>query len=163
MTDLQQRASPIKLLVLDVDGVLTDGALYFGPAGEAVKRFHVRDGAGIKAAIATGIAIAVVSGRSFSGTVERMKELGVTDVIQAVSDKVTSVETLMAKDNLSWSEVAVICDDTTDLALMGKAGLAIAVADAHTSVIQAAHWCTAFNGGQGAVREVCDLFVSVRS
>lgn len=163
MNSLRKRAEPIRLLVLDVDGVLTDGALYFGPSGEALKRFHVRDGAGIKAVTAVGIAIAVVSGRSFAGTLARMAELGVTDVIQGVNDKVASVKTLMTTDNLNWDEVAVICDDTTDLALMDKAGLAVAVADAHQDVIRLAHWCTAHNGGQGAVREVCDLLVSVRS
>jgi 3-deoxy-D-manno-octulosonate 8-phosphate phosphatase (KDO 8-P phosphatase) len=163
MANLRKRAEPIKLLVLDVDGVLTDGALYFGPSGEALKRFHVRDGTGIKAVLAAGIAVAVVSGRSFSGTLQRMTELGVTDVIQGVSNKVASVETLMTTDNLNWSEVAVICDDTTDLAVMDQAGLAVAVADAHHEVVRLAHWCTAQGGGQGAVREVCDLLVSVRS
>ncbi len=163
MSSLRQRATQIRLLVLDVDGVLTDGALYFGPDGEALKRFHVRDGAGIKAVAKASVAVAVVSGRSFSGTVERMKELGVTDVIQGVSDKVVSVETLMATDNLNWNEVAVICDDTTDLPLMERAGLAVAVADAHHEVTGVAHWCTGHNGGQGAVREICDLLVSVRN
>jgi 3-deoxy-D-manno-octulosonate 8-phosphate phosphatase (KDO 8-P phosphatase) len=163
MANLRKRAEPVKLLVLDVDGVLTDGGLYFGPNGEALKRFHVRDGAGIKAVSAAGIAVAVVSGRSFPGTIKRMAELGVTDVIQGVSNKVASVETLMTTDNLNWSEVAVICDDTTDLALMDQAGLAVAVADAHQDVVHLAHWCTAHDGGQGAVREVCDLLVSVRS
>ena len=162
MATLRERASNIRLLVLDVDGVLTDGALYFGPDGEHMKRFHVRDGAGIKAAATAGISIAVVSGRRFDGTVERMKELGVTTVIQGVEDKPGSVEGLMQRDNFTWTDVAVVCDDTTDLALMRNAGLAVAVADAHEEVSRLAHWTTRQNGGQGAVREVCDLLVSVK-
>jgi len=161
MTAVLTRAQQIKLLVLDVDGVLTDGGLYFGEQGEALKRFHVRDGVGIKALGETRIGIAVVSGRSFAGTELRMAELGVTRVIQAAADKVASVETLMAADKLTWQEVCVVCDDTTDLELMAKAGLAVAVADAHKEVIRQAHFCTKHLGGNGAVRELCDLLLGL--
>lgn len=161
MTVLLERARQIKLLVLDVDGVLTDGGLYFGEQGEALKRFHVRDGAGIKALVETGIAIAVVSGRHFAGTKKRMAELGVTEVIQAATDKVASVETLIADRDLSWQHVCVVCDDTTDLEMMAKAGLSVAVADAHEDVANHAHLCTKKLGGRGAVRELCDLLLSL--
>jgi 3-deoxy-D-manno-octulosonate 8-phosphate phosphatase (KDO 8-P phosphatase) len=161
MTALLERARKIELLVLDVDGVLTDGGLYFGEQGEALKRFHVRDGAGIKALGDTDVAIAVVSGRSFSGTEVRLAELGVTEVIQAATDKVASVEALMAARQLTWQQVCVVCDDTTDLGLMAKAGLAVAVADAHKDVTRQAHLCTDRPGGSGAVRELCDLLLSL--
>jgi len=159
MTALGERAQRIKLLVLDVDGVLTDGGLYFGAKGELFKRFHVRDGVGIKAVRDVGIDVAVVSGRQFPGTQVRMAELGVQEVIQGAADKVASVAALMAERRLSWDEVCVICDDTTDLELIANAGLAVAVADAHEDVTRKAHLCTRMPGGNGAVRELCDLLV----
>ena len=163
MSALLQRAEKIKLVVLDVDGVLTDGGLYFGESGEALKRFHVRDGVGIKALVREGFFVAVVSGRNFAGTEKRLKELGVTEIVQSADDKLTSVEALMTSRKLSWQEVCVICDDTTDLALMKQAGLAVAVADSHKDVLREAHLCTKSRGGCGAVRELCDLLLSVHS
>lgn len=152
----------IQLLVLDVDGVLTDGRLYFGAEGEALKVFHVRDGHGLKLLQAAGVQLAVVSGRRSAAVEARMRELGIPTVQQGVADKVTVVTTLAAAAGIPLSAVACITDDTTDLPLMGTVGLAVAVADAHPAVLAAAHHITTLPGGQGAVRQLCDALLAVR-
>jgi 3-deoxy-D-manno-octulosonate 8-phosphate phosphatase (KDO 8-P phosphatase) len=152
----------IRLLVLDVDGVLTDGRLYFGAEGEALKVFHVRDGHGLKLLQATGLLLAVVSGRRAAAVDVRMRELGIAIVQQGVADKVAAVAAIAQNAGIPWSAVACITDDTTDLPLMGAVGLAIAVADAHPDVLAAAHHVTTLPGGQGAVRQLCDALLAVR-
>lgn len=152
----------IRLLVLDVDGVLTDGRLYFGAEGEALKVFHVRDGHGLKLLQASGIQLAVVSGRRAAAVDVRMRELGITCVHQGIADKVAAVTTVAAAAGVPLSAVACITDDTTDLPLMAAVGLAVAVADAHPAVLAAAHHVTTLPGGQGAVRQLCDALLAVR-
>ena len=152
----------IRLLVLDVDGVLTDGRLYFGAEGEALKVFHVRDGHGLKLLQASGLQLAVVSGRRATAVEVRMRELGIATVHQGVADKVTTVNALAAAAGVPLSAVACITDDTTDLPLMAAVGLAVAVADAHPAVLAAAHHITTLPGGQGAVRQLCDALLAVR-
>ncbi len=155
---LQQRAANIRLLVLDVDGVLTDGRLYFDAKGEALKVFHVRDGAGLVQLRKSGIEIAIISGRHSAAVDLRMQELGIRHVKQGVQDKRKILQQLL--DELHINEgIACVGDDTPDIPMLELAQLAVAVADAHPQVRAAAHHVTQSYGGQGAVREVCDLIL----
>jgi 3-deoxy-D-manno-octulosonate 8-phosphate phosphatase (KDO 8-P phosphatase) len=153
----------IELLILDVDGVLTDGRLYFSARGETLKVFHVRDGHGIKLLMAAGVAVAVVSGRRSAAVAVRMRELGVHHVIQACGDKVAALQRLAKRLGVEPLHCACICDDTPDLPLMSAVGVAGAVADAHPVVLAAAHWVSRANGGCGAVRELCDAVLRARA
>jgi 3-deoxy-D-manno-octulosonate 8-phosphate phosphatase (KDO 8-P phosphatase) len=152
----------IRVLVLDVDGVLTDGRLYFGATGEEQKVFHVRDGAGIKAVQQLGITVAVLSGRRSPPTVQRCRELGIAEVFLGVEDKERAFEALCTRLGVTARECACVGDDTPDLPLLRQAGLGVAVADAHADVRRAAHRTTVTAGGQGAVREVCDWLLGAR-
>jgi len=156
----RKAAAAIRLLVLDVDGVLTDGRLYFGPRGEALKLFHVRDGLGIKQMTRAGIEVAVISGRKSKMVALRCRELGVKHVYQGVEQKVPEFERLCARLKIKPSACACIGDDVPDVALMGKVALAFAVADAHPEARHAAHLVTKLPGGHGAVREVCDYLLA---
>lgn len=162
METLVERANDIRLLVLDVDGVLTDGRLYFSARGEQTKVFHVRDGAGIRQVLKAGLQVAVISGRQSKAVEKRMSELGVTWVRQGVEDKLTALRELLDIFNLTPQAVASVGDDVPDLPLLEVARLAVAVADAHPSVKSQAHFITQLPGGQGAVREVCDLILETR-
>jgi 3-deoxy-D-manno-octulosonate 8-phosphate phosphatase (KDO 8-P phosphatase) len=158
-----ERARHIRLLALDVDGVLTDGRLYLSAAGEELKVFHVRDGSGLVALQRAGIAVALVSGRDSAAVSRRAAELGIRHVRQGVSDKGAELDRLLAALAVGPAETACVGDDTPDLPMLRRAGLAIAVADAHPALVEAAHWTTTAPGGRGAVREVCDLLLSARA
>lgn len=162
METLIERANDVRLLVLDVDGVLTDGRLYFTARGEQMKCFHVRDGAGIKQVLSAGLQVAVISGRQSKAVDQRMGELGVTWVRQGVHDKLAALRELLDMLNLTPEAVASVGDDTPDLPLLEASRLAVAVADAHSSVKSRAHFITQAAGGRGAVREVCDLLLETR-
>jgi 3-deoxy-D-manno-octulosonate 8-phosphate phosphatase (KDO 8-P phosphatase) len=153
----------IELLVLDVDGVLTDGRLYFSARGEELKVFHVRDGHGIKLLMASGVAVAAVSGRRSAAVTARLRELGVKLIVQACPDKVAALGKLTRKLGIDPLATACIVDDTPDLPLMSAVGFAAAVADAHPLVKSAAHWISASPGGNGAVRELCDAILRARA
>lgn len=155
-------AKGLRLLVLDCDGVLTDGALYFGARGEALKVFHVRDGHGIKQLQAAGITVAVISGRRSAALARRCRELGISHVQQGVADKSASLDHLLTRLRLTDAQVACVGDDTPDVPLLRRAAVAVAVADAHADARDAAHWCTTLPGGRGAVREVCDALLAAR-
>ncbi len=159
MDTLIERANDVRLLVLDVDGVLTDGRLYFTARGEEMKCFHVRDGAGIVRLLRAGVQVAVISGRSSRAVERRMSELGVTWVRQGIEDKQAALRELLDILGLTVQSVACMGDDLADLPLFEVARLAVTVADAHPSVKSRAHFITQANGGQGAVREVCDLIM----
>jgi 3-deoxy-D-manno-octulosonate 8-phosphate phosphatase (KDO 8-P phosphatase) len=156
-------ARRLELLVLDVDGVLTDGGLWFGPRGEALKRFHVRDGHGIKLIAAAGVRIAVISGRRSAAVTARCRELGIKLVVQGAGDKSRALDQLLRKLSLLESQVACIGDDTPDIPLFVRVGFAVAVRDAHPLAARAAHCRTTLPGGHGAVREVCDWLLAARS
>ena len=161
-----RKATPlaqIQLLILDVDGVLTDGRLFFGARGEALKVFHVRDGHGIKLLLAAGISVAAFSGRRSNAVTARMRELGIRHLVQACSDKVAALHRLTKRLKIDPINCACICDDTPDLPLMSAVGVACAVADAHPIVLSAAHWVAKTPGGQGAVREFCDALLRSRA
>jgi 3-deoxy-D-manno-octulosonate 8-phosphate phosphatase (KDO 8-P phosphatase) len=153
----------IRLLILDVDGVLTDGRLYFGSKGEALKVFHVRDGHGIKLLMAAGVHVAAVSGRRSAAAAARLRELKVPTVIQGCADKLAALKKLTRRLELDPLQCACIVDDTPDLPLMSAVGLAAAVADAHPIVRSAAHWVARAPGGRGAVRELCDAVLRARA
>jgi 3-deoxy-D-manno-octulosonate 8-phosphate phosphatase (KDO 8-P phosphatase) len=156
----RKNTAAIRMLILDVDGVLTDGRLYFGPRGEALKLFHVRDGHGIKQVARAGIEVAVISGRKSKMVDIRCRELGVEHVRQGAEDKVAELEKLCAKLKIEPSACACIGDDLPDVPLMRKVALAFAVADAHPKARHAAHLITKLPGGHGAVREVCDYLLA---
>ena len=161
-----RKATPlaqIQLLILDVDGVLTDGRLYFAVRGETLKAFHVRDGHGIKLLLAAGVAVAAVSGRRSGALAARMRELKVPHVVQACSDKVAAMHRLTERLKIDPLNCACLVDDTPDLPLMSAVGMAGAVADAHPVVLSAAHWIAKARGGEGAVRELCDAVLRARA
>jgi 3-deoxy-D-manno-octulosonate 8-phosphate phosphatase (KDO 8-P phosphatase) len=156
-------ARRIELLVLDADGTLTDGSLWFGPRGEQLKRFHVRDGRGIQLLAAAGVAVAVVSGRRSAALAMRCRELGVRHLIQGAADKSAALDRLLRKLRLHESQVAAMGDDTPDVPLFLRVGFAVAVRDAHPLAARAAHCRTVLPGGHGAVREVCDWLLAARA
>lgn len=160
--EVWQRAQAVRLLILDVDGVLTDGSLYFGPTGEALKVFHVRDGHGIKMAQRAGIEVAFLSGRRSDAAFHRARELGVNRFHEGLRDKVVVLEEIMADLKIVAGAVAAVGDDLVDLPHLRRVGLAVAVADAAPEVLAAAHWVTNLPGGKGAVREVCDLLLKAQ-
>ena len=153
----------IQLLVLDVDGVLTDGSLYFGARGESLKVFNVRDGHGIKLLMGQGVQIAMFSGRRSAAVTARVRELKVRHVVQGCADKLQALRDLCARLGLDPLACACIVDDTPDLPLMSAVGFAAAVADAHPLVLRAAHWVAKAAGGRGAVRELCDALLRART
>jgi 3-deoxy-D-manno-octulosonate 8-phosphate phosphatase (KDO 8-P phosphatase) len=152
----------VRLLVLDVDGVLTDGRLFYGAKGEALKAFHVRDGHGIKQVTAAGITVAIISGRKSAAVARRARELGIKHVTQGATDKLAALLRLLKARNVALEHCACVGDDTPDAPILQVAGLAIAVADAHADALAAAHLVTARPGGHGAVREVCDWLLDAR-
>lgn len=160
--EVRQRAARIRLLILDVDGVLTDGALYFGPREEIFKVFHVRDGHGIKMAQRGGIEVAFLSGRRSDPAFLRAKELGVSRYFEGLRDKVPVLEELCRTLGIAPDEAAAVGDELVDLPLFHRVGLAVAVADAVPEVRAAAHWVTENPGGRGAVREITDLILKAK-
>ena len=155
-------AARIRLLVLDVDGVLTDGGLYYGPSGEETKRFDVQDGLAMVEARRAGLALAVLSGRSSAAVARRMGELGIAEVHQGVPDKDAALTELMARLGLDRAEVAMMGDDLADLPPMKRAGLAMAPGNAAPEVRAAAHWVSRRAGGAGAVRDALELLLKAR-
>lgn len=151
---------PIELLILDVDGVLTDGTFTRLPSGEELKFFHSQDGHGMKTLMKAGIPIAIISGRESTCVSQRMAELGVKHVFQGQSDKRLAFKSLTDTLNISPSNIAYVGDDTPDICIMEAVGHPIAVANATPDTIKAASWQTARAGGQGAVREVCDWILA---
>jgi 3-deoxy-D-manno-octulosonate 8-phosphate phosphatase (KDO 8-P phosphatase) len=155
----QQIVKQLKLLILDVDGVLTDGRLFFDADNREYKFFHVRDGHGIKMLRSSGVEVAVISG-GLSETVNyRMRRLGVELIYQGYENKRQAFQELIERLNIRAEQAAHIGDDVLDLPIMNRAGFAVAVRDAHEWVKQHAHYVTDASGGQGAVREVCDLIM----
>lgn len=163
MDELRERARHIRLLVLDVDGVLTDGRIYMSAAGEELKVFHVRDGSGLVALQRSGVTVAIISGRDSAAVTRRAAELGIAHVRQGVGDKAAELSALMGTLRVTRAETACVGDDTPDLPMLESAGLAIAVADAHDALRPVVHWVTSATGGRGAVREICDLLISARA
>lgn len=158
----KKQASQIQLLVLDVDGVMTDGRLYFDANGQEAKVFHVRDGFGIKQVMKLGIEVAVISGRKSKAVEVRMAELGIKHVKLGQEKKIDALLAITEFLDVPMENVACLGDDLPDLPLIEAAGLGIAVADAHSTLLASADWCTQLVGGRGCVREVCDFLVEAR-
>jgi 3-deoxy-D-manno-octulosonate 8-phosphate phosphatase (KDO 8-P phosphatase) len=161
-SDVLARAAKVRLVIFDVDGVLTDGRLYFTPDGQEFKSFHVRDGLGLKQLRRTGVETAVISGRYSPAVNLRMEGLGITHVYQGQENKLEAFEALLRLLQLSPHETAYVGDDLPDLPVFRQVGLAVAVADAHAAVREQAHWITTQPGGAGAAREVCDLIMAAQ-
>ena len=158
-SSVKSKAKKIKLLILDVDGVMTDGRIILDNQGNETKAFHVRDGHGIKLAQKAGIVVGIITGRS-SGVVNiRARELGIAEVHQGAHEKIVAYESLVAKYGLRDDEIAYIGDDVVDLSIFKRVGLAAAVADADPSVKPHVDLVTKTKGGRGAVREVINLIL----
>lgn len=155
-------AQDIALLILDVDGVLTDGRLYYSEAGETLKTFSTLDGHGIKLLSKAHVTVAIITGRESAMVARRAHELGIHDLHQGAHDKLSIANALLKKYSLNWKQVAVMGDDWPDLPLMTRAGFAAAPANAHAEVKARAHHVSASSGGQGAVRELCDLLLTAK-
>jgi len=162
MQAIVEKAKKLKLLILDVDGVLTDGKLFFDNQGNEYKSFHARDGHGIKLLRQTGVEVAVISGRKSSSVALRMKNLGIEYVYQGHENKQAAFDEIIEKTGITPEQAAHVGDDLLDLPIMMRVGLAIAVNDANFAVKQRAHWCTTLPGGHGAVREVCDFIMQAQ-
>ena len=154
---LHDRCARVELLVLDVDGVLTDGGIIYGDDGVELKQFHVRDGSGLKIWQYLGKRAAVITGRTSRVVEVRAAELGIAPVIQGAAEKVPAFRRLLAETGLAAEQVCYVGDDVPDLGVMAGCGLAVAVADACPEVRAAAHYVTRAAGGRGAVREVIEL------
>lgn len=159
---LKERAANVRMLVLDVDGVLTDGKLYFDHAGNELKAFNTRDGLGMKALQRSGIEVAVITGRKSGAVSHRMAQLGIQHVYQGREDKLNAFLHLLELTGLEASQICFAGDDWIDLPLLLRVGLAVSVADAEERVKEQAHWITQRNGGDGAVREICNLILAAQ-
>ncbi|NPA94044.1 MAG: HAD-IIIA family hydrolase [Thermodesulfobacteria bacterium] len=157
--EVKHKASNVKLLVLDVDGVLTDGRIVYTDQGQQVQSFHVKDGLGIKLLALHGIKSAVISARKSKALEKRCAELGISHVFQAVAGKVECLNELLIEFGLDAKQVCAIGDDWVDLPLLKRCGLAVTVADSATGMKEHVDYVTKAPGGQGAVREVCELIL----
>jgi len=159
MTPLEHnvRAARIKIMIFDVDGILTDGSLTYGPDGEVTKTFNVLDGLGIQLLQKTGVQTAIISARTSPIVNARAKDLGINHVWQGFHDKRIAFAELLAQTGVTAEECGYIGDDVIDMPLLGKVGFAVTVPSGHPEVQHRAHYVTKAPGGRGAVREVCDL------
>lgn len=160
--EISSRATRIKLLAFDIDGVLTNGNLYYGDKGEIFKVFNVHDGFGIKLAKLSGIEVAIISSRKSDMVAARAADLGITHVYQGVPNKRTLLAGLLEKVGFGWPGVAFMGDDLVDLPAMIRCGMAIAPANAHVQVKDRAHYVTQARGGEGAVREAIEYILSAQ-
>lgn len=154
------KARGIRLLALDVDGIMTDGKLYFTASGDEMKGFNILDGLGIKQVMAAGIEVAVITGRRSPLTEKRMNDLGIPHLMQGREDKRVALKELTATLGVQPEHIAYMGDDLPDLPALLYSGLGITVPNGHWAVRQAADWCTSVSGGSGAVREACDMLLS---
>ncbi|NIA73737.1 3-deoxy-manno-octulosonate-8-phosphatase KdsC [Providencia rettgeri] len=153
------KAAKVKLLICDVDGVMSDGLIYMGNNGEELKAFNVRDGYGIRCLLTSNIEVAIITGRKAKLLEDRAQTLGITYLYQGQSDKLLAYQQLLDTLQLSDEQIAYIGDDLIDWPVMAKVGLSVAVADAHPLLLPKADYITRLGGGKGAVRELCDLIL----
>jgi len=163
MKDILAKAAQIKLVVFDVDGVLTDGSLFMGDDGQEYKAFHSRDGLGMKLLRKSGVEVGIITARTSEVVKHRMQNLNIEYVYQGRLEKLPAMEELLAKLGLSFEQTAYVGDDIVDLPVMRQVGLAIAVQDAHPLAKQHAHWQTPHGGGRGAARDVCELIMEAQN
>lgn len=162
MQGIIERAEQIKLIIFDVDGVLTDGSLYFSDDGQEMKAFNSRDGHGMKMLHESGVEIAIITGRTSNVVTHRMKNLGIEHVYQGKREKLPAFLELIDKLGVVPEEVAYVGDDVVDLPVMCRVGLAVAVQDAHDWVKKYAHWQTPSRGGRGAARDICEFIMEAQ-
>ena len=160
--EVKERAARIRLLILDVDGVLTDGGLILHADGQESKVFHVHDGHGIRLLLRGGIEVALLTGRSSQVVTDRAKDLGIKLVVQGSRNKLNDYEKMLQQRRLDDQDVAYVADDLVDVPVLRRAGLAVAVADATAHIHDYCHASTISKGGKGAVREVCDFLLQVQ-
>ncbi len=154
-----KQCAAVRLVVFDVDGVLTDGRLYFSDDGRESRAFNIKDGHGIRLLLHYGVQVAVLSGRESDAVARRMRDLGVACVYQGFKNKGPAFERLLEDCGVAAEHTAYMGDDLPDLPAMRRAGLACAVADAHPEVIKCAHWVARADGGCGAARELCEVLI----
>lgn len=162
-TELKSRLSQVKLLALDVDGVLTDGGLYYTERGEELKKFNVKDGLGIKLLMRAGIEVAIISANSSAATTYRAKKLGMEHCYIGIEDKLPVLNDLCDRLNISLAEVAYVGDDITDIPILKSIGCPITVADAIAENLEHVIYVTQMAGGRGAIREVSSLILQALS
>ena len=162
MQDIHRKAANVRLVIFDVDGVLTDGSLYIGDDGQEYKAFHSKDGHGMVMLQQSGVEIAIITGRSSEVVRIRMASLGIQRVYQGKREKLPAYEELKQITGFDDEQIAYVGDDVVDLPVMTRVGFAVAVQDAHTLTKQHAHWVTPSNGGRGAAREVCELIMDAQ-
>jgi 3-deoxy-D-manno-octulosonate 8-phosphate phosphatase (KDO 8-P phosphatase) len=162
METVFEKAKPIRLVIFDVDGVLTDGSIYIGDDGQEYKAFYAPDGLGIKLLQATGVIISIITARNSPVVTHRMKSLGIQYIYQGKLDKLSTYKQLSEELQLKPQQIAYVGDDLLDIPVMREVGLAVAVANAHFLVAKQAHWQTQASGGRGAAREVCELIMQAQ-
>jgi 3-deoxy-D-manno-octulosonate 8-phosphate phosphatase (KDO 8-P phosphatase) len=162
VNDFREKAQLLQLLALDVDGILTDGSIYYGNSGEEIKAFNIKDGLGIKLLQRAGITVAIITGRQSEIVARRARELGIADVVQGREDKLTALEALCREKSLALEHCAYMGDDLPDLAAISSAGLGLTVSDAAEAVKNEADWVSSARGGRGAVREACEAILQAR-
>ena len=159
MDAVLERARRVRLLVLDVDGVLTDGRLHISASGEEIKVFHVRDGSGLVAVQRAGITVAIISGRDSPAVSRRAAELGIRHVRQGCADKFPVYEQMISELGLAPEQVGFVGDDVVDLPIMLRVGLAVSPRDVHFLIQRHSHWVSPNDGGRGCARDVCELLM----
>jgi len=162
MQEIREKAKNIKLVIFDIDGVLTTGALFIGDDGQEYKAFNSKDGHGLRMLQDGGVEVAIITGRTSNVVEHRAKDLGITRIYQGKRQKLPAYEELLQETGLNHKDIAYVGDDVVDLPVMTKVGLAICVKDSHAFVKQHAHWTTKANGGCGAGREVCELILDAK-
>ncbi|MFV2057670.1 MAG: 3-deoxy-manno-octulosonate-8-phosphatase KdsC [Thiohalomonadales bacterium] len=160
--DVIARAKKISLVIFDVDGVLTDGSLFFGDDGQEYKAFNSRDGHGMKMLQNSGVKIAIITGRTSKVVAHRMANLNIDIIFQGQADKKPAFEIIMKQQNLTADQIAYVGDDVVDLPVMIKVGLAVGVENSHELVKQYAHWIAPTPAGRGAARDVCELIMKAQ-
>ena len=161
--DIEAHFARVKLLALDVDGVLTDGGLYYSNSGEELKKFNVKDGQGIKLVMQSGVELAIISANNSAATLHRAKKLGIERAFVGIENKLATLEKICEELNLSLAQVAYVGDDLNDLPVLQAVGCPITVADAIPENKASAVYVTELKGGQGCVREICNLLLQVRT
>jgi 3-deoxy-D-manno-octulosonate 8-phosphate phosphatase (KDO 8-P phosphatase) len=159
----REKITPIKLLILDVDGVLTDGKILYNDRGEELKAFNVRDGHGLKLLMRAGIGIALITGRKSKVVLHRARDLGIKNVYQRVTNKIEVYEKILKGKKLKDENVGFVGDDLVDIPVLKRVGFSAAVGDAIPEVREIADYVASKKGGEGAVREICELLLKVQN
>ncbi|QNM97151.1 KdsC family phosphatase [Chitinimonas koreensis] len=157
-----ERAQPVRLMIFDVDGVMTDGGLYYTDAGEELKAFNSLDGHGLKMLRASGVQLAILTGRTSRLVEHRARNLGIDHLVQGAHDKLASFQALLAETGFKPEDCGYMGDDVVDLPVMRRVAFAVAVPDSPTLVRQHAHYVTGARGGHGAVREACEVVMQAQ-